>query len=136
MSCERLAPVPMLMVQRMHGDTPALSELVNAGLVSAGVDSVSVPDAQAVADIAAQRKDAAKKAAQRRWSNRPPTLDEVALYIEEKQLPVDPSHFHAYYEAREWRAKGGPVKNWRSVVAAWAKRATEPDTDTSGGWNE
>lgn len=54
----------------------------------------------------------------------PPTIQDVAVYIEEKDLVgvVDPKIFVQYYQEGDWHdQKGSPVKNWKQkLLAVWA----------------
>jgi DNA-binding MarR family transcriptional regulator len=58
----------------------------------------------------------------------PPTLEEVAKYIAEKKLGVNPQKFFDYYDAGDWHdAKGKAVKNWKQKCITWDKH------DNNGG---
>lgn len=62
---------------------------------------------------------------------KPPTQDEVAAYITEKDWSnvVDAEDFIAHYSANGWRTgKGGiPMKDWRAAVLTWVKmRKNDP----------
>lgn len=51
-----------------------------------------------------------------------PTLDEVAQYISEKKLSVDPQSFIDYFEAADWHdSKGQKVKSWKQKLLTWNK---------------
>lgn len=61
---------------------------------------------------------------------RPPTVDEVRAYCQEKGYPVDPARFVDYYAARGWSyGKGVPMKDWKAAVRTWVK--SEPDSPSS-----
>ena len=124
-SCERLGPVPKQMLARINADTAAVAELQQLDLIKVTAGQITIPHAQSIIDAATQRKAKAQQAAQRRWKYRPPTVEEVEEYIREQCLSVDALQFHTYYDARDWKAKGGPVKNWKSVVDAWARRVAK-----------
>lgn len=49
----------------------------------------------------------------------PPTLEEVTAYCDERGNGIDPEAFIAYYEARGWMLKNGPVKKWQACVITW-----------------
>lgn len=58
---------------------------------------------------------------------RPPTVEEVRAFCQEKGYPVDPGRFVDYYAARGWSyGKGVPMKDWQAAVRTWVKN--EPDT--------
>ncbi len=50
----------------------------------------------------------------------PPTRADVAVYIEEKGLQVDPDRFMDYYEAIGWEINGRPIKDWRAACRRWS----------------
>lgn len=50
----------------------------------------------------------------------PPTRADVAAYIEEKGLQVDPDRFMDYYEAIGWEINGRPIKDWRAACRRWS----------------
>lgn len=51
---------------------------------------------------------------------KPPTRADVAAYIEEKGLQVDPDRFMDYYEAIGWEINGRPIKDWRAACRRWS----------------
>ena len=61
---------------------------------------------------------------------KPPTLQEVVEYINEKGYQVDPKAFFEYYNNEDWKdAKGQRVKNWKGRLATWAKREPKRKND-------
>ncbi len=53
---------------------------------------------------------------------RPPTLDEVKVYCQERNSPVDPVQFYEYFTEGGWKdAKGNSVKNWKQKLLTWEK---------------
>lgn len=52
----------------------------------------------------------------------PPTLDEIILYIQEKQLKVNGQKFYEYFTEGNWKdSKGNQVKNWKQKLLTWNK---------------
>lgn len=49
----------------------------------------------------------------------PPTLQEVADYIINKELDVDASKFYNFYESKGWYVGKNKMKNWHSALANW-----------------
>ena len=50
----------------------------------------------------------------------PPTLQDVALYCQERKNSVNPSAFLAHYEANGWvQGRGKPIKDWKAAVRVW-----------------
>ena len=52
----------------------------------------------------------------------PPTLEEVAHYVIENKMNVDPYQFWNFYESKGWFIGKNKMKNWHSAVATWVKR--------------
>ena len=50
----------------------------------------------------------------------PPTKEEADAYCKENKLNVDTFKFLKYYEASDWKIKGGTkMKNWKQALARW-----------------
>lgn len=54
-----------------------------------------------------------------------PTLEQVEAYCKERVNQVDPEYFLDYYEARGWKLKDGPMKDWKASVRTWEKNKFE-----------
>ena len=53
---------------------------------------------------------------------RPPTLDEVRAYCEERKNDIDPEAFIDHYTANGWvQGKGKPIRDWRAAVRQWER---------------
>lgn len=53
---------------------------------------------------------------------RPPTVEEVRAYCEQRHNNVDPEYFVAYYGSQNWiKANGEPVHDWKLTVITWEK---------------
>lgn len=52
----------------------------------------------------------------------PPTLAEVASYIEQRKSSTDPSRFVDFYTSKGWRVGNQPMKDWRAAVRTWEQR--------------
>lgn len=61
---------------------------------------------------------------------KPPTLEEVTQYCQQKSNGVDPQRFIAHYESTGWRTKTGPVKSWKRCVGTFAQRGNGKPTTT------
>ena len=62
---------------------------------------------------------------------KPPTLEEIIAYKEEKNLSVDAYKFFDYFDAGNWYdSKGNKVKNWKQKMLTWNNHNTS-NTDTS-----
>lgn len=65
-------------------------------------------------------KDRLDKSSSRRF--KPPTLDEVQAYIDEKSYPVNANTFYDYYSANGWKVGKNPMKDWKAAVRYWASK--------------
>lgn len=56
----------------------------------------------------------------------PPTLEQVELYVLEKQLVINPNKFIDWYSKTEWKDnEGKKVKNWKMKAINWDSREKE-----------
>ena len=51
-----------------------------------------------------------------------PTLEEIRAYIQERNSPIDPEGFYAYYESVGWLVGKKPMKNWKMAIVTWEKK--------------
>ena len=61
-----------------------------------------------------------KKKKARRF--KPPTLQEVEAYCQEKGLCVNPEIFVDYYEGNGWKVGKNPMKSWQATLRNWNRR--------------
>ena len=52
----------------------------------------------------------------------PPTVEEVALYINEQGFHINAEHFIDYYEANGWLVGRNKMKDWKATVRNWERR--------------
>ena len=52
----------------------------------------------------------------------PPSVKEVADYINLKGYDIDAEAFVAFYESKGWKVGNTPMKDWRAAVVTWSKR--------------
>jgi hypothetical protein len=52
----------------------------------------------------------------------PPTVQEVADYIDEKGYHIDPETFVDFYESKGWVIGKDKMKDWKAAVRTWEKR--------------
>ena len=50
---------------------------------------------------------------------RPPTLEEVKAYCQERGRGVDPERWYNHYQAVEWRVGRNRMKDWKAAVRTW-----------------
>lgn len=54
----------------------------------------------------------------------PPTVEEVRQYCKERGNNIDPEHFVAYNENRDWKLSSGrKMKDWKLAVVTWEKNS-------------
>ena len=52
---------------------------------------------------------------------KPPTLEEVQSYCQERQNGIDAESFIDYYEARNWMLGKVKMKDWKAAVRTWER---------------
>ena len=50
---------------------------------------------------------------------RKPTIEEIALYMEEKGMNNVAERFYNFYEAKGWMIGKNAIKNWKACVITW-----------------
>lgn len=61
---------------------------------------------------------------------KPPTLQEVTAYCQERGNKIDPQRFVDFYEAKGWRVGNTPMKDWKAAVRTWEQRDRNGPTFT------
>lgn len=56
---------------------------------------------------------------------RPPTVEEVETYCQERQNGVDASRFVDFYASKGWKIGSSPMKDWRAAVRTWERRESK-----------
>lgn len=56
---------------------------------------------------------------------KPPTVEEVAAYCQERQNGIDPQAFVDFYAASEWKRGNTKIKDWKACVRTWERRDRE-----------
>ena len=59
---------------------------------------------------------------------KPPTLDEVKAYCEERNNGIDAEAFVAFYESKGWKVGNAPMKSWRAAVVTWERKRSAEQT--------
>lgn len=64
---------------------------------------------------------------------RPPTVDEVRAYCEERKNNVDPAVFVDFYTSQGWRVGGKtPMKDWQAAIRVWEHRHADDRKPNDG----
>ena len=53
---------------------------------------------------------------------KPPTVEEVRAYCQERGNNIDPESFVAFYESKGWMIGKNKMKSWKSAITTWEKR--------------
>jgi len=61
----------------------------------------------------------------------PPTEEEVAAYVSEKGLDMDPAAFCDFYASKGWKVGREPMKDWKAAARNWARKDHELGIKTS-----
>lgn len=65
-----------------------------------------------------------------------PSPEEVKAYVKEKNLPIDPEEFYAFYSANGWHVGKNKMKSWEMAAQYWSRRRrndrSPPKRDYSG----
>lgn len=51
----------------------------------------------------------------------PPSLEDVSLQIQKRELSIDAEYFVNYYESNGWKVGKNPMKDWNAVLTTWSK---------------
>lgn len=52
---------------------------------------------------------------------RPPSIDEVRVYCQERKNSIEPERFIDHYTANGWRVGKASMKDWKACVRTWEK---------------
>lgn len=56
---------------------------------------------------------------------KPPTVEEVAAYCQERKNHIDPQAFIDFYTVSEWKRGNTKIKDWKACVRTWERRDKE-----------
>ena len=66
---------------------------------------------------------------------KPPTLDEVRAYCQERHNSVDPEQFINFYTSKGWMVGKNPMKDWKAAVRTWERQSHNIGRRTSSSMN-
>jgi len=61
---------------------------------------------------------------------KPPTLEEVAAYVQTRAVQIDPEQFIDFYQSKGWLVGRSKMKDWQAAVRTWEKRERPVATST------
>jgi hypothetical protein len=76
-----------------------------------------------------EEKSTKKKTASR---FRPPTVEEVQSYCDERGNNVNATRFVNYYESNGWKVGRNPMKDWKAAVRTWERNDDQPKKKSDG----
>jgi hypothetical protein len=62
---------------------------------------------------------------------KPPTLQQVADYCQQRQKDVDPERWLDHYTSNGWKVGRNPMKDWKAAVRTWERNGVRNES-TSG----
>lgn len=57
---------------------------------------------------------------------KPPTIDEVRAYCNERNNGIDPESFIDFYASKGWKVGNQSMKDWKACVRTWERRNKKP----------
>lgn len=64
---------------------------------------------------------------------KPPTVEEVRSYCEERKNGIDPEAFCDFYTSKGWKVGKDSMKDWKAAVRTWEKRNRPKPIKNSSG---
>ena len=78
--------------------------------------------------VTKKQKDRLGAGSSGKWEK--PSLMDVVDVVRNENLEVNPEKFFRYYEARKWRVKDEPVKDWKKLLRSWADNEIREEEQT------
>ena len=67
-----------------------------------------------------------EKEREREKSFRPPSLDEVTDYCQQRGNTVNPERFIDFYAAKGWMIGANKMRDWKAAIRTWERREDKP----------
>ncbi len=83
------------------------------------IEEISI-DKESIDKSSCSSGDNNNKTSRRKFN--PPTVEEVAQYINENSFHINAEHFIDYYEANGWLVGKNKMKDWKATVRNWERR--------------
>lgn len=61
---------------------------------------------------------------------KPPSLQEITEYRNERKSTVDPETFRDFYESKNWMVGKNKMKDWKAAFRTWEKRGPKKEQST------
>ena len=72
-------------------------------------------------DVTIEKKPIVKKTTAKKF--KPPTVEEVFNYCNERCNKVDAQNFVDFYSAKDWMMGKNKIKDWKACVRTWEKKS-------------
>lgn len=91
-------------------------------------DSTSTQQNQPIVEVKVEAEAKVKRKAVVSVSFKPPTLEEVTSYCQERMNGISPRSFIDHYSANGWIRGKTKIKDWKACVRTWEARSTTQQT--------
>lgn len=85
-----------------------------------------------VKDKAKEKEKVKEKVKEREKGFRPPSLDEVTAYCQERHNTVNPERFIDFYAAKGWMIGANKMRDWKAAIRTWEQREDKPLLQSRG----
>ena len=110
---------------RKYPAPPEWSEALDSNLQQIAADCRRLPPESEIESESNPNPKENPNARAARTPFRPPTVEEVETYCQERQNGVDASRFVDFYASKGWKIGNSPMKDWRAAVRTWERRESE-----------
>jgi len=117
-------------VRRFRGNQ-AKALQCNTHVTSCNVEKEKEKEKEKEIDIESIENKAPEKPAHRSQSFKPPSVEEVRAYCNERKNCIDPDRFVDFYAAKGWMIGKNKIKDWKACIRTWEKRDNKND---ESGW--
>ena len=112
-----------------YADEKSLLTLDNQGIYHVSDSGIPAVDQRYTSGVPRVGKDSIGKDSLVESSGTP-SLEEIETFVKERNSPVDPKRFFAYYNFSGWKdGHGNPIRNWKQKLISWegTERNSRPD---------
>lgn len=110
---------------RKYPAPPEWSEALDSNLQQIAADCGRLPPESEIESESNPNPKENPNARAARTLFRPPTVEEVETYCQERQNGVDASRFVDFYASKGWKIGSSPMKDWRAAVRTWERRESK-----------
>ncbi|KUJ54009.1 DUF6291 domain-containing protein [Chryseobacterium aquaticum] len=71
------------------------------------------------------KREEIKKVAQKKERFKPPSVDEVQKYCNERQNDIQAFKFVNFYQSKGWKVGNQPMKDWKAAIRSWEQKDKE-----------